>query len=123
VDLCIGNVGELMAQVEGKRARALAVVGEKRLSYLNDVPTLKELGFDIRFTQFRGFWAGPGFPAYAVKYWENAFAKLMEVPEFKEYMVKSGMAPGYMRGEETAKFLSQFNQVLSGALVELKVLK
>ncbi len=123
VDLIITNVGETMSQVEGKKARALAVVADKRLSYLNNVPTLKELGFDIRFTQYRGFWAGPGFPDYAAKYWDNAFAKLMDVPEWKEYMVKTGMAPGYMKGEETGKFLAQFNEVMMNSLIELKVIK
>jgi tripartite-type tricarboxylate transporter receptor subunit TctC len=57
--------------VEAKQMRVIVVSAEKRVDHLKDVPTFKELGYDIVMTQYRGFAARKGLPA-------DAKAKLVE---------------------------------------------
>ena len=94
IDMAFGNTAETSGHVKAKRARVLANMGETRIPYYKDVPTLIEQGVNASFTQFRGFFGGPGFPPEAVKFWEDAFAKLMKTKEFEEYMKKSDYRPG-----------------------------
>ena len=54
VDLTMENVSEVLSGVEAKKLRILAVPAERRLASLPDVPTLKELGYNIHIGGGRG---------------------------------------------------------------------
>ncbi len=86
-----------------------------------DTPTMKELGVNASFTQVRGFWGPPEMPDYAVKFWEKAFAKLIETKAFKDFLVSFDMDPAYLGAEDTRKFLVQYNKELAADLKELDV--
>ena len=58
LDLGIGELQELRAQIDARKVRLLAVVGDARLPQLPDVPTAKEQGVDVSVRKFRGL-AGP----------------------------------------------------------------
>lgn len=51
-----------VSQIKGGRLKALAVTGEKRVSSLPDVPTLKEQGVDVAVTGWHGLFAPPKTP-------------------------------------------------------------
>jgi putative tricarboxylic transport membrane protein len=116
IDFCFGTLGETSEHIKAQKFRALASVGEKRTSLLPDIPTLKEQGVDASFIQVMGFWGPPEMPDYAIKFWEKAFANLMETKAFKDYMKSVEMDPAYMGAEECRKFLvdycKQFDQDL-----------
>lgn len=112
IDMAFGNTAETSSHVKAKRARVLANMGENRLPYYKDVPTLAEQGFKASFTQFRGFIGAPNLPAEAVKFWEDAFAKLMKTKEFKEYMKKSDYVAAYKTAAETKAFVQGYNAEL-----------
>lgn len=121
IEFCFGNVEETGEHIKAKKLRALAAVGEKRTNFLPDVPTLKEQGVNASFTQARGFWGPPEMPDYAIKFWEKAFAKLMETKAFKDYMKSVEMDPAYMGTEECRKFLAGYCKQLDQDLKELEV--
>ncbi len=123
IQLAFGTVNETVGHAEGDKMKLLATVTEKRIPFMPDLPTLKDCGIDTSFTQYRGFWGGPGFPEYARKYWEDAFAKLMETKEWKDFMSKANMVPTYMRSEECIKFLGPYNEELGQDIEELKAYK
>ena len=52
--------GEFLDQVEAGDVRVLAVTSAERVDALKDVPTLKESGIDLEFTNWRGVVAPPG---------------------------------------------------------------
>ena len=63
VDVAWLNPSEAVAQYEAKKFRPLAVASQKRLPEMSDVPTFKELGYDVVFDSgFRGVLAPPGIP-------------------------------------------------------------
>jgi tripartite-type tricarboxylate transporter receptor subunit TctC len=86
-----GHVTALMSystmaiQYKGK-FRALAVADDKRLDVLPDVPTFKELGYDIVEGAYRGVAAPPGTPDEVVKVLADAFDKVMKDPEVRKKM-------------------------------------
>ena len=58
LDMGIGELQEIRAQLDAGRVRILAVAGDARLSQYPDVKTVKEHGIDLSVRKFRGI-AGP----------------------------------------------------------------
>ncbi len=82
--------------VASGKVRALVVSGEKRLPQWKDVPTLKELGYNIVITQYRGFGAKKGLPADVRATLVEAIRKAMEEPGFKDYLAKNSQFAEFM---------------------------
>jgi putative tricarboxylic transport membrane protein len=112
IDMAFGNTAETSGHVKAKRARVLANMGENRIPYYKDVPTLIEQGINASFTQYRGFFGGPNFPAEAVKFWQDAFAKLVKTKEFAEFMTKSDYIAAYKTAADTKAFIQGYNAEL-----------
>ena len=59
LDMGIGELQEIRAQLDAGTIRLLAVVGDDRLPLFPDLETVKEQGIDLSVRKFRGL-AGPG---------------------------------------------------------------
>lgn len=108
VDISFGNINEQMGQIEAKKVRPLAVLTGKRIPYLSDVPTLKEVGVNVEFSQVRGFWAPQDFPSYAVKFWEDAFEKLVKTKGFIDQVTATQGVLDFRKHEEFKKYLIKY---------------
>jgi len=82
------------------KVRALAHFGDKRLADFPDVPTVKELGYDIEYYLWTGLFAPKGIPGDALKVIRAAVAKAVEDPEFKSAMAKAKMPIAYQDSDE-----------------------
>ena len=87
------------------KLKYLANAGEVRSQAAPDIPTMKELGINASMRQLRGFWGPPEMPDYAVKYWEQAFAKLMKVKGFQDFLKKINMEPVFMGPEKLKGYM------------------
>jgi len=85
----LGNVNEQMGQIEAGKIVPLGTLSEERIPFLPNVPTMREQGVNAIYQQIRGFVAYKGFPDYARKFWQDAFAKLAETKAFNEYIDKN----------------------------------
>jgi len=121
VDASFGNINEQMGQIEAKKVRVLATMSEKRIPYLPDVPTMKEIGINTEFSQIRGFWGAPGFPPSAVQFWEDAFAKLMKTKAFKDQLNATQGVEHFLTHDEFKKFLTKYMDDLSKDVKELEI--
>ena len=84
--------------------RLLATWGGQRTRRWSDVPTLKELGYDIVSTSPYGI-AGPkGMDPAVAKTLHDAFRKGMEDTTHMQAMEKFDQDLLYMSGEDYAKF-------------------
>ena len=75
--------------VKAGKLRLLAMATETRSSAFLQVPTLKELGFNLDFRAFGdvlGYLGPKGLPPGIVKKLEDAFKKAVESPEFQQIM-------------------------------------
>ena len=96
LDIGIGELQELRAQIDARKVRLLAVVGDARLPQFPDVPTAKEQGVDVSVRKFRGL-AGPkGAPREVVAAWDAAIPKLLADPAYKRIYTRNGLQPGFV---------------------------
>jgi tripartite-type tricarboxylate transporter receptor subunit TctC len=85
VDLLFTSAGA----VDG--ARMLAVTSSERFDQAADVPTAKELGFDIgNLVGWRGVFIRKGAPEEVKKYLIAAIEKAVQQPQWKDFVAKIG---------------------------------
>ena len=84
-----------------EKFRFLAIASDKRMDTLKDLPTFRELGYDIVEGAYRGVAAPPGTPDSIIKHLANAFDKTMKDPEVKKKMDLNGFKTEYMGPEES----------------------
>jgi putative tricarboxylic transport membrane protein len=107
--------------VEAGQVRILVTSGEKRLPQWKNVPTLKELGYNILITQYRGFAAKKGLSPDVRAILVDAIKKAMAEPGFKDYLAKNSQFAEFMGPEEfTAAVRADYQYM--GKLLE-KVVK
>jgi tripartite-type tricarboxylate transporter receptor subunit TctC len=110
LDMGVGELQEIRAQLDAGRLRLLAVVGEARLPQFPDVPTVREQGIDLAVRKFRGF-AGPkGMSADTIAAWEAAVPKLLEDPVYRELYTANSLQPGFMAHDEYVAFMAAFGK-------------
>jgi tripartite-type tricarboxylate transporter receptor subunit TctC len=108
LDIGVGEIGEIRAQLDAKKLRLLAVVGNERLDQFPDLKTAKEQGVDVAATKFRGL-AGPkGMRPEVIAAWEAAIPKLLEDPKYKKIYTDNALQPNFMKHDEYVKFIAQF---------------
>lgn len=108
VDTSFQQLSDSHAQIEGKKVRALAVLGPKRVASLGDVPSIVEAGFpEVQGVNFNGIFAPKGTPPEVVAKLSAAIRTALRKPEVIEQLAKLGSeAPG-SSPEEFAAFLNQ----------------
>ncbi|SBV92359.1 Trap-t family transporter, periplasmic binding protein [uncultured delta proteobacterium] len=82
IDVSISNVGISYPQIKAGNLRALGVMTEKRIELLPDVPTMKELGYDLVVASYRGYAMPKGAPAEVKAHIIEAFKKMAADPAF-----------------------------------------
>jgi tripartite-type tricarboxylate transporter receptor subunit TctC len=121
-----GHVGALMTNstmyVQNKdKFRALAVATEERVPFLPDVPTFKELGYDVVEAIYRGALGPKGMPEDAVKRVAEALDKInREQAERKQDM---GFQMHYYGPEESAALVERLKTEYRELLEELGMLR
>lgn len=84
IDASFNNLGIVFPQVKAGNIRALAIFSEKRYTGLPDVPTMRELGYDVVSGSSRGYSAPKGIPAEAKDALIKALKEMAKMPEFKK---------------------------------------
>lgn len=123
-----GHVGALMTystmavQYQDK-FRPLAIMAEERMEVLADVPTFKELGYDIVEGAYRGAAVPPGTSDDRVKYLAESFEKVMKKPEVLQKMSENGFKSEFLGPEASASLISKKIDEYKVLLGELGMLK
>ncbi|HZP68976.1 MAG TPA: tripartite tricarboxylate transporter substrate binding protein [Pseudolabrys sp.] len=92
-------------KVDAGLLRFLANMSEKRTTGLEDVPTLKELGYDVEYSVNRGIMVPKGTPANIIAKLNDACAKATKEPEFAKAMLLQGTEVRYMDPKGYATYL------------------
>lgn len=79
--------------------RPLAIASEERMAVLKDVPTFKELGYNVVEGAYRGVAAPSATPDEIVKKLADVFEKVMKDPEVQKKMDQNGFKTEYMGPE------------------------
>jgi putative tricarboxylic transport membrane protein len=123
LDMGVGELQEMRGQLNARKIRLLAVVGDERLTQFPDVATVKEQGIDLSVRKFRGL-AGPkGLPPDLVAKWEGAVRQLLDDPEYKKLYIDDGLQPGFMPHDQYVAFMNQFGTETAAFLKASGVIK
>ncbi|NVJ92714.1 MAG: tripartite tricarboxylate transporter substrate binding protein [Methylocystaceae bacterium] len=82
--------------------RVLAILSDKRSPFAPDVPTAKELGYDIKMSSLRGIVAPAGLDKKIADKLRNALKAVNENPDFQKKMKDQGNPLAFVSGEEYA---------------------
>jgi tripartite-type tricarboxylate transporter receptor subunit TctC len=90
------------------KVRALAVMADKRLAALPDVPTFGEAGVkNFGLINFTGLWAPKGTPQAVIDRLQKEIATAMATPDMKAFAESIASDPGYWDAAAFAKDLSE----------------
>jgi len=98
------TVSASLPHVKAGKLKALATFGGKRSAQLPDVPTLKELDYDVEYYLWVGIFAPKGTPAAIVSTLNGAIEKAANSDQFKTAVTNVGLEPGFLNAADFAKF-------------------
>jgi tripartite-type tricarboxylate transporter receptor subunit TctC len=108
VDFGGGHPSEILPHMKAGRLRALAVALEQRDPSVPDVPTFRELGYDVVTAgSVKGVAAPKGTPKEVIAYLEKKFKDVADDPEFKKIMSDLGQPVHYMPAAEYKVWFKQ----------------
>jgi tripartite-type tricarboxylate transporter receptor subunit TctC len=109
--------GEAIAQLRSGQLKALGVMSNERISYIPDVPTLKEQGFNVATGTWRGIGAPKGTPKEVIEILGKAFDQAMASADFKEFMSKGAMTIHPLNAQEFTDYVKEDTKLL-GELIK-----
>lgn len=121
IEMALLNPGEVIGQLEAGKVKALAAFADERYQggMLADVPTAKEQGVDVNFTQYRGLLAAGGIPEEARAFWEDALIEYTKSPGYDKYIEDNYLKPVVRKGQEFEDYLAQYETTLEEVFKEL----
>ncbi|WP_374063661.1 Bug family tripartite tricarboxylate transporter substrate binding protein [Cupriavidus sp. DF5525] len=111
VNMIFGEPGTVIPLIKQGRVHALAVSSRKRATSLPDVPTIAEAGlpgYDV--TSWNGVLAPAGTPAEIIIRLNQAFNRVLAMPEVRQAMLERGYEPV---GGEPGQFGKHIQQELA----------
>jgi tripartite-type tricarboxylate transporter receptor subunit TctC len=100
----VQSVSATLAHIKAGKLRPLASFGGTRSKVLPDVPTLKELGYNVEYYLWVGLFAPKGAPANIVSILNAAVDKAAKADQFKTAIANLGLDVGYLNAADFAKF-------------------
>jgi tripartite-type tricarboxylate transporter receptor subunit TctC len=101
----VSSIAAASAQMKAGKARALACFSAKRAASAPDVPTLKELGFDVEFSLWVGLFAPKGTPDAVITTLREGAKKAVATDQFKQAINNIGDQVAYLDSPDFQKFL------------------
>jgi len=125
VDFTSDNPSEVRGHVESGKLRVVAVVGDRRLPVFKDVPTLKELGYNIGpiLPTFRGFIAPAGTPKEAIDTYAALFRRVIGTAAWKRYVADNQLEEEFRGPTEMKAYLDGINETFIRLNAEIGQLK
>ena len=119
VDATAASAVEVRPLTEGDdgELEILAVMGEERLPWAEDVPTLQESGYDWSFGAWRGLGAPEGVEQDRLDFLEETFTEVYESDDFQNFMSEQGFGTIYRTADEFGDFMDEQYEAM-GELIE-----
>jgi tripartite-type tricarboxylate transporter receptor subunit TctC len=115
------STGAVTPQVKGGKLRVLANTGTTRLAAFPDIPTLKELGYDVEVSLWTGLFVPKDVPAHVQKILRDATRKAVQDDEFKTASEKMQMPPAYLDADEFKTWWDKDSEMLAAAIRKMNV--
>src|SRR5574341_1744767 len=116
VDTLASGPAVVIPHIKAGKLRALAGWGAKRVASMPEVPTFKELGYDIEFYIWAGMFAPAGTPDPVMKKLRDTVRQALQDPDFKSAMSKLETPIAYLDAPEFQKFWDKDAKMLADAI-------
>jgi tripartite-type tricarboxylate transporter receptor subunit TctC len=111
VDMSSAGGAEGLTLAQGQKIKVLLSFSEQRSPIYPDVPTAKEMGYDIAVSRFMGIGSRLGLPKEVREILIDAFKKAMANEEFKKFILQTGQIPVMVSDLEAQKWVKQQNDL------------
>jgi tripartite-type tricarboxylate transporter receptor subunit TctC len=108
-----------LPHIQAGKMRPLASYGATRLTAFPDVPTLKELGYEVEYYVWTALFAPRGVPAAVVQTLRDATRKAMQDPELRASMEKAKTPIAYQDADEFKKFWDEDAQRIAAVIQKI----
>jgi tripartite-type tricarboxylate transporter receptor subunit TctC len=98
------SISAAMVQIKAGKARPLAMFGAERAKSLPDVPTMKELGYNVEYYLWVGLFAPKGTPDTIITYLRDNINKAAHSPQFASALTNLGQDLAYLDQPEFKTF-------------------
>jgi tripartite-type tricarboxylate transporter receptor subunit TctC len=111
--------GGTFVHIKSGALRGLVTFTSQRITSLPDIPTAKELGYDIVVESRYSFYGPPGLPQDIVRKLDATFRKAMETEDFKKVADTFNMTIAYSDAAETDRYHRDLSPKIRKILVEI----
>jgi putative tricarboxylic transport membrane protein len=115
--------GEALGLAKQGEVRILAVTSDERLSAAPEVKTIKELGYDMTFANWRGFFGAPRLNQKKADAFRTVLKRMYSTPEWEDIRNKRGWQNLYKPGNEFVSFLEQQEKAVGSMMRQLGFLR
>jgi len=116
VDALASGPAVVLPHIKAGKLRPLAGWGAKRVAALADLPTFKELGYDIEFYIWAGVLAPRGTPEPVLVKLRETVRQAVQDTDFKAAMTKLQTPVAYLDAPEFQKFWDKDAKMLADAI-------
>jgi putative tricarboxylic transport membrane protein len=108
LEIGVGEIGETRAQLEAGQIRILATFNPVRMPAFPDVPTVRELGYEVVMEKFRGLAAPQGLPPEIIQIWNDVTQRLLADPEYIAAYSRENLVSQFVGHDEYPAFIAEF---------------
>ncbi len=123
VKITLGSTGRIGSHLKAGTLRGLVVFSSKRSEQFPEVPTFKEKGYDAEIELFHLLLAPKGLEPPVREKLVQVFKKALQMPKYKEMLMKAEFDPSYMSPENVDKRMEKEKQDVLTILKEIGLLQ
>ncbi len=117
------GVGEAIPNIRDGSMRGLATYLEERMPGLPNIPTLKEMGYDIVVESRLSIYGPPNLSKNFVKTLQDAFQKAMDSADFKKICQSFEVIPSFQDSAQTDRYHRDLAAKTKPILIKLGKIK
>lgn len=123
VDAISVHPPEILGALKSGEVKMLALSSPKPNATFPNVPTLKSLGMDLGFYQFRGIFVPKGTPQNIIEKLSKSYELASKDKKFQDAAVSGGFDVNFISHRDFTKYVGEQNELLRKALDEIKEVK
>ena len=122
-DLAVLALAAAKSQIEAGNVRLITVYGSKKAPGYENVPTLKELGYDISYETTQILIGPPKMPKEITDKLVKAFETAANDPEYHKFVIERNVVPFYLPPEKAVRFYDEQRKVVRAIMEKAGILK
>lgn len=119
-----GDASEILGQLEARNLRVLAVLmPEREPGLLANTPTARELGYDVEWAVWRGFYAPPNISVDAYNEWIARLTAVVQSEQWPELLARSGLHSFFVAGPKFEAMVAEQTETFRQLSVEIGLIR